>query len=196
MMFDIVVAAGRVLQLEGARHFTTVRVAEMAGVSVGSLYQYFPNKEALLFRIQADEWIRTRAALEAILTDARFPPLTRLRRAIRAFFRSERDEADYRIALDDAGVLIRDVPEARAHQEAALQLMRDFLDVAIPSVPTRQRTFTAALVGASLESLGEQISRHHLSDVALDRWARAAADMHCGYLARLERLAAKHRAAR
>lgn len=44
----ILVAAARVLEREGSRAFTTNRVAEAAGVSVGSLYQYFPNKEALI----------------------------------------------------------------------------------------------------------------------------------------------------
>ncbi|MES2055969.1 MAG: helix-turn-helix domain-containing protein, partial [Pseudomonadota bacterium] len=40
----ILEAAVQVLAKEGAQRFTTVRVAEKAGVSVGSLYQYFPNK--------------------------------------------------------------------------------------------------------------------------------------------------------
>ncbi|MEO7110970.1 MAG: helix-turn-helix domain-containing protein, partial [Polyangiaceae bacterium] len=40
---DILEAAIRVLIREGGARFTTVRVAEEAGVSVGSLYQYFPN---------------------------------------------------------------------------------------------------------------------------------------------------------
>ncbi|WAS99597.1 helix-turn-helix domain containing protein [Nannocystis poenicansa] len=40
----ILQAAVRVLERDGAAAFTTVRVAERAGVSVGSLYQYFPNK--------------------------------------------------------------------------------------------------------------------------------------------------------
>jgi len=33
---------------EGAHCFTTARVTEMTGISVGSLYQYFPNKEAIV----------------------------------------------------------------------------------------------------------------------------------------------------
>src|SRR5690349_23875970 len=49
----IVDAAARVLVREGYGAFTTNRVAARAGVSVGSLYQYFPNKEALLAELKA-----------------------------------------------------------------------------------------------------------------------------------------------
>jgi AcrR family transcriptional regulator len=44
----ILAAATRVLIKEGAVGFTTNKVAERAGVSIGSLYQYFPNKESIL----------------------------------------------------------------------------------------------------------------------------------------------------
>ena len=54
LVASILEAAVQVLAEEGAQHFTTVRVAEKAGVSVGSLYQYFPNKAAILFRLQSD----------------------------------------------------------------------------------------------------------------------------------------------
>lgn len=48
-MVEIILAAtARVLVREGYEGMTTNRVAEVAGVSVGSLYQYFPNKESLL----------------------------------------------------------------------------------------------------------------------------------------------------
>jgi hypothetical protein len=40
----IVTAAERVVEREGTRRATTNRIAETAGVSIGSLYQYFPNK--------------------------------------------------------------------------------------------------------------------------------------------------------
>ncbi|HVJ61762.1 MAG TPA: helix-turn-helix domain-containing protein, partial [Tahibacter sp.] len=48
LMAVILEAAAQVLAKEGAQRFTTARVAEKAGVSVGSLYQYFPNKAAIL----------------------------------------------------------------------------------------------------------------------------------------------------
>lgn len=48
-LFDtIVTAAGRVLPRLGLERLTTSDVAEAAGVSVGSLYQYFPTKESIV----------------------------------------------------------------------------------------------------------------------------------------------------
>ena len=44
----IVEAAARILEKGGHAGFSTNAVAECAGVSVGSLYQYFPRKEALI----------------------------------------------------------------------------------------------------------------------------------------------------
>ena len=41
----------QVLLSDGVGRLTTTRVAERAGVSVGTMYQYYPNKQALLFAI-------------------------------------------------------------------------------------------------------------------------------------------------
>jgi AcrR family transcriptional regulator len=48
----ILVAAAHILKTEGRERLNTNRVAELAGVSVGSLYQYFPNKEAVLHALR------------------------------------------------------------------------------------------------------------------------------------------------
>lgn len=60
MVEAILDAAARVLRTDGVDAMTTNRVAEVAGVSVGSLYQYFPNKQALvralLERHDAEMW--------------------------------------------------------------------------------------------------------------------------------------------
>jgi AcrR family transcriptional regulator len=44
----ILEAAARILELHGFEGFNTNAIAERAGVSIGSVYQYFPNKDALL----------------------------------------------------------------------------------------------------------------------------------------------------
>src|SRR4051794_37372346 len=85
----ILEAAVQVLTKQGAQRFTTARVAEKAGVSVGSLYQYFPNKAAILFRLQSDEWGQTTDFLRSFLEDGGRPPLVRLRALVHAFLQSE-----------------------------------------------------------------------------------------------------------
>jgi AcrR family transcriptional regulator len=44
----VLAAAETVIDEDGLDRFTTSRVVERAGVSVGSLYQYFPSKESIL----------------------------------------------------------------------------------------------------------------------------------------------------
>lgn len=48
MVHAIIDAAIQVVASEGVAHFSTNRVASVAGVSIGSLYQYFANKEMIL----------------------------------------------------------------------------------------------------------------------------------------------------
>lgn len=48
----ILQAAAQILEKDGFRRLTTNRVAERAGVSISSLYQYFPNKQALVHELE------------------------------------------------------------------------------------------------------------------------------------------------
>jgi AcrR family transcriptional regulator len=179
---DILEAASRVLVRHGAYRFTTARVAEAAGVSVGSLYQYFPNKEAILFQLQADEWRQTMGQLEHILGDNKTPPPQRLRAAVRTFFRSECDEAAFRGALEEAAPLYREVPEAKAHAEEGRQLVRKFMRDALPGASVRERAFAADLVGVVMSSAGKMISVQNRPQSEVDALADAVSDMFNSYL--------------
>ena len=53
-----------ILQQEGLEKLNTAYISEKLGISVGSLYRYFPNKQAILYTL-AEQWLAAnRAALE------------------------------------------------------------------------------------------------------------------------------------
>jgi AcrR family transcriptional regulator len=185
LVADVLEAAVRVLAREGAPRFTTARVAEEAGVSVGSLYQYFPNKEAILFRLQSDEWNQTSALLESILAAPDEPALDRLRSMVRAFFNSEREEVLLRTALKDAAPLYRDAPEVRKHRETGMRRLSAFMAEALPEVSAKERAFAAAFVMTTMSVVGKTVSVEAHSKSEVDAWALAMGDMLCSYLRQL-----------
>lgn len=58
-------AAVLLMQEKGIRDVGTHEIAERAGVSIGSLYQYFPNREAILAAVYEDISIEFAATLRA-----------------------------------------------------------------------------------------------------------------------------------
>ena len=71
-------AAIQVLLVDGLARLTTTRVAVRAGVSVGTLYQYFPNKEAMLFAILQQHFEEVTSAFEAIEFKEESAPLVQV----------------------------------------------------------------------------------------------------------------------
>ncbi|ELX09814.1 transcriptional regulator TetR family [Janthinobacterium sp. HH01] len=181
----ILEAAIQVLAKEGVRRFTTTRVAERAGVSVGSVYQYFPNKVSILFRLQADEWRQTTEMLINILQDKQKPPLQRLRALVHAFLRSEVEEAEVRTALNDAAPYYRDSPEAQATRSQVDDIMNAFMLEALPSVTDSVRALAGDLVMTTFGSVGKQFSETPRTEAETYAYSEALADMLCAYLASL-----------
>lgn len=175
-------AAVQVLQSEGARRFTMARVAERAGVSVGSLYQYFPNKASILFRLQADEWRRTTDLMRDILEDAAAPP-DRVRRLVHAFLQSECEEAQVRLALGDAAPLYRDAPEADEAREGGSRVIRAFINETLPHVDLTRRDLVAELFQKTLTQVGSSFSQTERTQAEIDAYAEAMADMFNAFLA-------------
>ncbi|WP_409319190.1 TetR family transcriptional regulator [Pseudomonas sp. KCJK9016] len=182
----ILQAAVQVLAKEGAARFTTARVAEKAGVSVGSLYQYFPNKAAILFRLQSDEWLQTTGMLQRILENHEEPPLERLRTLVHAFIRSECEEAQMRGALSDAAPLYRDAPEAHEVRAAGKRTFETFMVELLPQASEPSRVQACDLILATLSSVGKDFSLTPRTDEAITARAEAMADMFCAYVASLD----------
>ncbi|RQU39059.1 TetR/AcrR family transcriptional regulator [Burkholderia cenocepacia] len=184
---DVLQAAIQVLASEGAQRFTMARVAERAGVSVGSLYQYFPNKASVLFRLQHDEWRQTHDMLCAILQDTQKTPPERLRTAVHAFIRSECDEAPMRTALDDAAPLYRDAPEAQDVKAEGNRAFSAFIREALPDVPDATHALACELILTTLTTGGKAFSETARTPAAIAAYSDAMADMFCAYLAHLAR---------
>jgi AcrR family transcriptional regulator len=175
-------AAVQVLAREGAQRFTTARVAEKAGVSVGSLYQYFPNKAAILFRLQSDEWRQTTELLRGILEDVRKAPLERLRILVHAFIRSECDEAEIRVALNDAAPLYRDAPEAQEARVSGTRAVDIFMQEVLPKASKATRALAGGLLTTTLSAVGKNFSESPRTPADIETYADAMADMFCAYL--------------
>lgn len=59
---NIVGATAHILEKDGFEKISTNRIAEKAGVSIGSLYQYFPTKEAI-FSFMMERYVRSQTEM-------------------------------------------------------------------------------------------------------------------------------------
>jgi AcrR family transcriptional regulator len=84
-VWAILEAAAQVLEAGGLGAFTTNAVAERAGVSIGTLYQYFADKQALLRALADREMRRT---LAAVATALRGDPQASVEERVRAMVRA------------------------------------------------------------------------------------------------------------
>ena len=106
----IVEATVRILRRDGWAGCTTTRIATLAGVSVGSLYQYFPNRNAIAVEIVRQ---RTRTYLAAVIAadlSGAATPEEAVEAAIAAFVIEKRKSLDVSFALRDA------LPEVQGRQ--------------------------------------------------------------------------------
>jgi AcrR family transcriptional regulator len=100
MVEDLLDATARVLVRDGWDRASTNRIAKAAGVSVGSLYQYFPNKEALvlaLARRHAQEMVEMFARSAVDLAGA--PLETAVPAFVRAMLDAHRVDPELHLAL-------------------------------------------------------------------------------------------------
>jgi hypothetical protein len=102
---------------------------------------------------------------------------TRLRDALRAFFKSEVDEAPLRRALGEAAPLYADTPEADEQRKRSMPILLALLDEAAPGISVRRRSFAAELYVASTASLGKHVSETPRTAAEVDAWAAATADI-------------------
>jgi len=132
-------AAARILATEGESGFTTNRIAERAGFSIGTLYQYFPSKEAIVVAMVRRQRERVMRELDAILDraecgeiDAQEALRRYLRQLVDAFGRGQKAQrvlARLGWQLDAPALIVQAMNDGAERIRAALVRLDD------PSLP-------------------------------------------------------------
>ena len=90
----------QILLTLGSDRLTTARVAERAGVSVGTLYQYFPNKQSLLFAVLKGHLTVVSDRVEAACEHAKHKPLAAMiKQVVEAYVDVKMERSDISVAL-------------------------------------------------------------------------------------------------
>jgi AcrR family transcriptional regulator len=111
-------AAIQLLETVGEAGFNTNAVAERAGVSIGTVYRYFPNKQAILAALAQRERQAFDAAVAALPT-AGEGGLSRDRAVVRAFLHAFGGRTEARRVVIAALVANSDARELAAGYEAS-----------------------------------------------------------------------------
>ncbi|MGY3233812.1 AcrR family transcriptional regulator [Bradyrhizobium sp. USDA 4472] len=124
----LVEATARILVREGFEKTSTNRIAEVAGVSVGSLYQYFPGKEALVAAVIDRHNEEIMALVRAALVEVAEMPIEKaVRRLVTVAIEA------HRIKPELHRVLAEQIPRAgkldvEAYNREIHALVRAYLD--------------------------------------------------------------------
>jgi AcrR family transcriptional regulator len=122
-------AAARILVKDGYRGFTTNRVAEKAGVSIGSLYQYFPNKEALIGELQRRHVEDLQRAIEEMAARPTSAPIAEvIRGAVEGAIKSHLVDPPLHRVLSEDVPLTDELDWEAEFKERATRLVRQAFD--------------------------------------------------------------------
>jgi AcrR family transcriptional regulator len=180
----ILSATARILVKEGYDRASTNRIALEAGVSVGSLYQYFPSKEALVAALidkHSSEMVR-------YLEDraARTPPDAPLRAIVREVVHAMVEA--HRVDPKLHRVVMEQVPRVGALKrlteldEHALLLIRGFLESRRAEIRPKNLKLAAFLLASLVEAVthgGVLMHPEYLVDLEL---VDETTDVICRYL--------------
>ena len=139
----VLAAAVALIEREGVERATTRRIALAAGVSIGAVYEYFPNKESIVLHLGTDWLRRIREIVEALHPSRSAIPdlLAYLNRMLRDVERLYRDQQGVLAIVRLIGA-IPDLREAEHAHDAAV----------IASMSSAMRQFSPSADPAEVES--------------------------------------------
>lgn len=179
-------AALQVLLLDGGRQLTTTRVAERAGVSVGTLYQYFQNKQALLYAVLERHIERIVCTVEATCLANAGLPIGQMAEALAHSYvkakMSDMEEALalYRLSEDLDGREIMQLATVRMHG-AVVTMITSAPDARFADPSTVAFVFLNSMTGP----IKAMLEKRSPEDVTTDVLAAQLATLCAAYLTRV-----------
>lgn len=181
----ILEAAARILAEEGVAAFNTNRVAGKAGVSVGSLYQYFPNKQALVRSLLGQRVREAEAVRPAALKEGSRASLEEgIRASVGWHVAMHLDNPRLEVALNALAAEVLEPGELEAfekHYEGAVRMFlerhRERLRIGDPDV-------AAFLIVQLLHAAPNRALIHHRGALEDGRLSDELSSMILRYLAR------------
>ena len=154
----ILEATIQVLLTVGAERLTTTLIAQRAGVSVGTLYQYFPNKQSVLHAVLEVHLTKVVVAVERACAEARQQPVAVMaERIVEAFVTAKLERADASVALyavssnAEANALMQRL--RRRSWRALAGMLVTATDASFDDPAATSETLYAAMVGATRAAL-------------------------------------------
>ena len=139
----------QVLLSHGADRLTTTRVAERAGVSVGTLYQYYPNKQSLLFAVLEDHLGKVSAAVEVACEHGRHKPLAAMVKEVaEAFVDAKMERTDISLALYQIAAEVDGPALVKRAGERSRKALEAMLRTAPEAVPQLDKFATQMMFSA------------------------------------------------
>jgi len=153
----ILKATIQVLLKVGKEKLTTTRVAARAGVSVGTLYQYFPNKSALLKAVLKQHMTAVVENIERVGREQRGQPLEDVVSALmNAYLDAKMREMKASVALYSVS---SDVDGAKVVQEMGVRGNRAIVEMLSEA---KERVENVEMVAAMLQGVMNGVSRRLL----------------------------------
>src|SRR5215470_15044321 len=182
----LVEATARILVKDGFDRASTNRIAEVAGVSVGSLYQYFPSKEALVVAVverhQQQIMQTVRGELAGVLDQ---PVEKAVRKLVAAAVKAHRVDPKLHRVLAEQIPRTGKLENIEAFNRETYALFRAYLEAHRDEFRTLDLGLAAFVCVTSIEALTHAAVLHHaefLSDEATETLIDEATRLVVGYL--------------
>lgn len=158
----LIEATARILVREGYDKASTNRIAEVAGVSIGSLYQYFPGKEALVVAVAQSHALQVMQVVDAAMTELPSLPVEdAVRKLVAVAIEAHRIDPELHCVLAEQIPRTALSENVDAANREAHDRFRAYLETHRNELGVANLDLAAFVCATSIEALAHNAVLHH-----------------------------------